>query len=475
MQAETNPSVHDKPAAIQPLTRDLGAFVAAQPADAIPPAAIAMAKRGIIDCIGVMIAGEQEPPVRILRDTLLAGAGGAADASLLFTEQRVPALLAAWVNGTAAHAHDFDDVGVGMRGHPSAVLAPAVLAAAQALGRSGREALAAYVTGYEVWADLARRDRDYLHLKGWHPTAVFGTVAAAAAAARLHRLDPARAAHAIGISASQAAGLMSNFGSMTKPLHAGQAAHAGLLAARLAAAGFTASADAIEHPRGFLAALSPAGAVDRASPVQAGTRWRIVDGLNIKRYPVCYFAHRAIDAMLLLADDLALAPDAIAAVTVRISRTHAELLHNHQPTTPLEAKFSAEFAMAAAIIARDVGLAELREDFVQRADVQALLRRVAVAPTDEEDPAQPGYAPFDRVEVQLVDGRTLLSPPVRRPQGHAERPLTDAQLGAKFLANLAFSGRTADGARHLLGALEALETLHDLNALPLPPAGAVTD
>lgn len=463
MQSEQRPVAEAKLAPPSPITHALGAFVAGPALDEVPEVALVTAKRGIIDAIGVMIAGSNEAPVQILARTM--GSDDRAEAALLTSGRRVAAPLAAWINGTAAHVHDFDDVGVGMRGHPSAVLVSAILAEGQALGRSGREVLDAYVCGYEVWADLVCRDPDYHHLKGWHPTAVFGTVAAAAAAARLRRLDADRARHAIGIAASQAGGLMSNFGSMTKPLHVGQAAQAGSVAARLAAEGFTAAADAIEHPRGFLAALSPAGRVDRSRPVEAGSAWRIAGGLNIKRYPVCYFAHRAIDAMLALREQHELVAEEIERIEAHVSRTHCDLLHSHAPTTVLEAKFSLEFAMAAAVLAGGIGLAELSGGFVSRSDVQSLLRQVHVVVTDETDPDMPGYAPYDYVAVRLKSGQVLLSPQIRRPKGHADQPLSSGEMRQKFLANCAFAGMAGTRAEELLVALEGLENIGNINVL----------
>ncbi|MBN8902209.1 MAG: MmgE/PrpD family protein, partial [Rhodospirillales bacterium] len=285
-----------------------------------------------------------------------------------------PAPEAAWINGTAAHALDYDDVA--LRGHPSTVLVPAILAEAEALDASGADMLTAYVAGYETWAELFRRDSGLLHQKGWHPTGLYGAVGAAAACAKLHKLDAETAAIAIALGASQAAGLMSNFGTMTKPFHAGKSAHAGIMAARLAKAGFTANTDALEHPQGFLHAISPTGTEDREGAPRAGTEWAILtQGLGIKKYPTCYCTHRAIDCVLDLVATTPIAPEQVAKVTVGISDYFATVLRNHQPDTGLAAKFSIEFAMASGIVAYSVGLRELTDGFVQRPDLQAPMRK----------------------------------------------------------------------------------------------------
>ena len=434
------------------LTAELGRFVADLSPNRVPDAALRIARMGFTDCVGTMIAGRGEEPVRLLREVLHPAPG---PATLCFTEAGAGSPDAAWVNGTAAHALDYDDVA--LRGHPSAVLVPAILAEAETLDASGRAMLLAYVAGYEVWAELVGRDRDSHHGKGWHPTGIFGAIAAAAACAVLRRLDGARAAQALALGGSQSAGLMANFGTMTKPFHAGRSAHAGVMAARLAEAGFTASVDALEHPQGFLAAVSPAGRVDRDGPATVGTSWRITQsGLSIKKYPACYCTHRAIDGMLGLVREQDLRPEDVDAVTVELSENYATILRNHAPTTGLEAKFSIEFAMAGAITARRVGLAELTDDFVQRPAVQALMRRVQVRITGELDPEQGGAALADRVQVRRTDGTVLDGEPVHRALGHADRPLPEADLFAKFEDCLAVGG-SAIPAEMLFERLRGLE------------------
>ena len=421
------------------ITRALGAFVSGLHFEAIPPEAAAVARTGFIDLVGVMIAGREEPVVGILRDTL-GVAGPRGEATLTFGPLRAPAPEAALINGTAAHALDYDDVA--LRGHPSTVLVPAILAEGEALGATGAEMVAAYVAGYEVWAELIAHDQDFHHEKGWHPTGVFGAIGAAAACARLRGLDAERAAHAIALGASNSAGLGSNFGTMTKPFHAGRAAQAGVMSARLAEAGMTASLDAIEHPRGFLYAVSPHGRVTGLdAPTEGfGQHWRILEHrLSIKKFPICYCGHRATDAMLALLARRPFEPEEVEAIEMVTSRAHAGTLRNTQPQTGLEAKFSGQFDMAAAVIAGKVGLVELTDSFVQRPDVQALMERVTVTPTEEVDPALPGAAPFDTVRVALRSGERL-EESVRRARGHAAVPLTDDELRVKFMDCLEFAG-----------------------------------
>ena len=447
------------------LTQDLGRFVADVSFERLPAEAAAIARIGFIDCVATMIAGAGDPAPQLLREALRPAGG---EATLYFSGQRAPAPEAAWINGTAGHALDYDDVAA-LRGHPSTVLVPAILAEGEALAASGRDMLAAYVAGYETWAELAWRDPGHHHRKGWHPTGIFGPIGAAAACASLRRLDAPRASCALALAASQSSGIMANFGTMTKPFHAGRSAHSGLMSARLAEIGFTASADALEHPQGFLSAVSPAGEVDRETPAQAlGSEWKIVKyGLGIKKYPACYCTHRALDAMLELLARQPLKPEEIDRITVSLSDTHSLILRNHRPQTGLEGKFSMEFAMASAVIAGRAGLAEYTDGFVRRPEVQDLIRRVGIETNQDYDPEVSGASVWDQVRIDLTAGGSIESEKVRRAKGHADRPLSEAELFEKFRTCL-----NAGGAQIVPDMLfDRLQHLESLSARELTDIG----
>jgi 2-methylcitrate dehydratase PrpD len=412
------------------LTLDLGRFVADLGLRQIPPEGCAIARTGIADCFGVLIAGARDPEIALV-DRELGHGGGATLASLIPSGARRTPETAALVNGVAAHVLDYDDVS--LDGHPSAVLVPAILAQGEASGSSGAEMLTAYVAGYEVWAELLVREPVPLHRKGWHPSAVFGTVAAAAACAKLRGLDAERAATALAIAASMSSGLVANFGTMTKSFQVGRAAQSGVIAARLAQAGLTASLDALEHPAGLLVALSPDGKAELDRPfVAAAKEWHIVGhGLNIKRYPICYATHRSIDAALDLVARYDLSPDKVDRIHVSTGQTQMLMLRNSRPQTGLEAKFSMQFAMAAALYARNVGLRELTDDFVRRPEVQAIFPRVSLEGTAATK-AGSNFAPADAVEITTTSGETLRSGPVEYAKGSHERPLSRDELWAKF-------------------------------------------
>ncbi len=413
------------------LTDSIAHFVSS--GAAVPEDAARIARTGFIDTVATMIAGSNEPVVGIVRQFVAARRSAAGEARVLFGAERAFAADAALINATAAHALDYDDVALG--GHPSTVLVPAILAEGEHLGASGADALRAYLVGYEVWAELLAREPDAYHLKGWHPTAVMGTVGATAAVAHLHRLSSADCRNALALSASMASGLVANFGTMTKPLHAGRAAACAIEAVRLAAMGLTAAPDAFEHNAGFLAALSPKGRAERERPASGlGQQLRILDsGLSIKKYPMCYATHRVIDAVLDLAAAHDLKPQDIRQVDATIGAAQASMLRNHQPATGLEAKFSLEFAVASALVARKVGLAQLTDKFVGEAPVREVMGKVRIATVDTSCPIEPVFALTDRVVLELRDGRKLDSGEIRFARGNAKLPLKGDELKAKFL------------------------------------------
>ncbi len=450
----------------------LAEFISAARFEDLPARCREAAALGFTDCVGVAVAGSTEAATRIVA-SLTAPTAGAEFAHEIPSGRRLTAADAALVNGTAAHVLDYDDVS--LAAHPSAVLVPAILAAAGERKVGGRRALAAYAIGFEVWAQLDALNPGRLHARGFHPTAVLGTLAAAAACASLFELDAGASARALGIAASLASGLVANFGTMTKPLHAGRAAQSGVVAVRLAAAGFTAALDGLEHKTGFLAAHSMLGESPAATGRldRLGHAWTLGNrGLDIKRFPTCYATHRCIDAMLNLREQHALGADAVKAIHVTAGSDQLLLLRHSAPKNALEAKFSMPFAMAAALVAGRVGLRELRDEFVQRQDIQRLLAKVHCTPDPERMPGDELFAPQDTVSVTLASGAHLAHPPVTHALGSWRNPLSQEDLRRKFMdcTSERLSPSRVDELFEQLSHLERLDSVRELFARPSPPS-----
>lgn len=457
MPAPTGPS---------PLTRQIAEFAARIEGHHLPQAAREVVRLGFTDFAAVLMAGLREPVTQVVR-RMARVEHGLPESRVCLSSERLNAGQAALVGAVAAHAIDWDDYAYS--NHPSAVLAPTILAVADATGASGDRMAAAFVAGYEVWGNLMRREPGHLHSKGWHPTAVFGPIAAAVAASVLMRLDAARCRHAVALAASFAGGVMANFGTMAKPLHAGRAAQSGIVAARYAQAGLEAGETAIESPVGLMRALTPHGEVDLHTPMDSlGRTWLIEAlSLNIKKYPTVGASQRTIDALIALRARVPIDAAQIREVIPLVSEKHAAVMPFHAPRTALEAKFSLEFAVAASLLRGKVGLAELDDAFVTAAPTQALMHKVRITTTAEFDPSYPGAAPADFVQLRMTDGSVHVTDQVRRASGHADLPLTREQLWSKFSECAGVAGMTAHGAQPLFDAMQRIDSLPGSDAIPV--------
>lgn len=449
-----------------PLTATYAQWLANWRDLAIPESALEVARLGFTDCAGVMLAGRREAAVQCLLHYVRAQ-GAAPKARLITGGERVGMVQAGLVNATAAHALDFDDFA--FSNHPSAVLVPVVLAAADAVGASGRCMAAAYLLGYEVWADLMVREKDLFYDRGWHPTSVLGPIGAAAAASVVLGLDATLTRHALALAASDSGGVFENFGTMAKPYHGGRAAAAGLNAAGLAAAGLAASPSALEGRHGLMRALSPNGQVDLDTRPRLDQSWRsAVMRLNIKKYPTVGASQRCIDAVLALNRRQRIDPARVARIVVHISERHAAVMPYHLPQDSLQAKFSIEFAIACALVHDAVGFAQLTDELVRDSQLQRLMGLVAIETTADFEPDWRDAAPYDIVTFTLDDGSTVSTPQVRRAAGHADTPLTDAQLWAKFRGCTRHAAVDDTPARALFDAMQRIDTLHGVADIVLP-------
>ncbi len=335
-----------------PVTAQAADWVANLDANTIPARAYDFARHAILDCLGCTIAGQGEPAMEIMREEF---AGNTCDgASTLIASGRSASLHnAALINGTAAHALDYDDVHFRLHGHPTTCIAPATLALGEFLGASGRDVLTAFILGTEVGCALGEMCDDGHYEAGFHATGTMGTFGAAAACARLMGLDSAATTHALSIAASQASGLKVNFGTMTKPYHAGKAAMNGLMAARLAARGFTASDRSIEGPQGFAQAQVPGF---KAGPIRRDDATAYaVEEMLYKYHAACYLTHSTLNAIQALRKKHEFSLNDVEVATLRVRSTHSSVCCIPQPASGLEIKFSIQHLAVMALDGVDTG------------------------------------------------------------------------------------------------------------------------
>jgi 2-methylcitrate dehydratase PrpD len=432
----------------------LAGWTAALRFEDVPAAAVALVRLALLDTLGVALLGTRLDSVRITA-ALAAGDGPCV---LYGLGRRAPLLDAALVNGTAAHAELYDDNSVPMIAHPSAPLVPALLALAEARGLAGRDVITGYAAGFEVGVKLGRMLNPGLYEAGWHVTRTLGVLGVAAGCARLIGLDAARTAHAIGIAASMAGGLRAAFGSMTMALHSGLTARDGVHAALLAEAGFTTDAlGALDGRYGFLDVFARGGGRELA-PLGAPLEL-IGSGIVVKPYPCGAPTLAAIAAALALRGRIGDAA-AVSAITCLVHPWNFMTLREETPETPLQAKVSLRFCVAAAlrfgrVTHHEFSAAALRDPALQR-----LMPMVTIEP----GPQLPDNGQFPaELRLTLADG-SQHGERCDIPPGGIGRPLSDAEVTAKF-RGCAADVLSATGIAALEAAIAGFATAADMRAL----------
>ena len=434
------------------LSRELAKRVVALDPANFDPEAVKWARNAIADMIGCTLLGA---PTETTEASLMPGIYGPGPCLVLGRQERLGMLDAAFVNGTAGHALDYDDTSKSLSGHPTVIIIPGLLALAEATGASGKELTDAYIIGVEAATRFARGVNFQHYEKGWHPTATLGIFGAAVAASVLLKSDEAQIADAISISASLASGIKANFGTSTKPLHAGIAARNGLFAALMAAKGVNGSPVALEHPQGFLEVFNGAGnydadrmLVDWAQPLDL-----LAPGISIKKYPCVYSVHGAIDAAIGLHDGPLADSAAVADVLVRM---HPRRLLPHvlnPATSALNAKFSLPYAVSRGLVNGAVLLEHFEDAALHDPEVTRVMGLIRMEPHDDD---ANDYGA--EVVVTLKDG-TVLRQSVAAPLGRGpETPLPQDMLEAKF-TDCARATLTDDGAAQVFGLLMRLDAL----------------
>lgn len=383
----------------QGLTQKLAAQAANYRYGNLPDEAAVMAKQCLLDFLGVTLAGASEPLTGILHEEALAE-GGNPQASLIGLPGKVTAAQAALINGSASHALDYDDVQLFMMGHPSVPVAPVVFALAEQYGKSGSDLITAFVAGFETECRIGASVSPSHYAAGWHATATLGCFGAAAAAANLLRLDADMTAMALGIAGTQASGFKSMFGTMCKPFHAGHAAMSGLMAARLAARGFTSRPDVLEVEQGFGETQSKGLKPDAALAAPRGGSH--IRSTLFKYHAACYLTHSSLEAAHGLRRQHDIAADKIRAVRVMVDKGHLRVCNIPSPGTGLETKFSLRTTTAFALTGLDTASIETYSDAnANRADVVSLRDRVTVEVHNKPDPQD------SEVIIDMADGRSF--------------------------------------------------------------------
>ena len=422
------------------------------------------ARMAFCDAIACMLAGQDDAGARAVRSAIASWGEGACTVPGRAT--KAPAPCAALANGMAAHALDYDD-GIHLGPvHASAVLVPALLALGEERKASGRAILDAHIAGIEIIARTSLGVGPGHYRRGWHPTSTFGTIGAAAACARLLGLDAKRATNAIGIAVSMASGVKAQFGSMSKPFHAGMAAQNGVQAAVLAEAGMTAGRDPLNAPMGFRAIYG-----DETSPGWSGLSDSIgaplaIDafGLGYKFYPWCRATHRGLDGLLALKNEHGDELDAVASVTIEESFSAKQNLMYPDPADEMQARFSMQYCGMVALDAGRVTLADFTPEAIRRPRIRRAMPSLDLigAPPSADDENLTRRAPA-RIRVALKDGRVL-----ERSEQHAlgtpHKPMTAEQALEKFrdCADKSLSRVARENAERALRSFGDLPNVDDL-------------
>ena len=424
----------------QSLTAYVAKFIVNSRPGSIPKDVMHLGKRSILDGLGLALAGNAAESGHIVRTYLkrLGVDGLRGGCTVIGTPLKVPARFAAFANGIAIHADDYDDTQLavakdrvyGLLTHPTAPALPPALALGERDNRSGLDVLAAYQIAVEVETKVSEAINPRHYDDGFHSTATIGAIAATAAAARLLGLNEEQTRRAIGIGASQSAGLRENFGTMTKPFHPGRSAESGIIAAEFAQMGWTSTPVVLEANRGFFKAAG--GGYDRnAIDGKLGKPWTFsFPGVSIKPHPSGSLTHPGMGLMLDLIREHDIRPEQVVRVKVGTNRHMPNALIHHRPVNELQAKFSMEFCMAILLLERRAGLAEFTDAVVNRPDLKKMIEKVDFGVHPEAEAA--GYEKMTTIiEIELKDGRTIRGQ-ADFGKGSPANPMTDDELAGKF-------------------------------------------
>jgi 2-methylcitrate dehydratase PrpD len=443
------------------LTKRLADFVIETPSASVPSEVIATARNAAIDTLGCALAGVGEPTSAIAA-RWVRQLGTKPDVTIWGVSLAAAPSEAAFVNAISSHAIDFDDVSPAFRGHPSASLFPVAFAIGEVTGATGKDILAAYAIGLEVGCKIGRAlGTQHASSGGWHPTATIGMLASTAVAARLWGLDVDALCRAWGLAASQMGGLSANFGTMTKPFHAGHAARCAVQSAWLAREGYTANTAIFDDKKGVIATYRGADGVPLETALeQLASPWELLDpGLLVKRWPCCYASHRAIGGILELMGRHEFRPETIKEISVGFLPGSDNALVCRSPDTGLQAKFSVEYTLAALLLDGKVAFETFTDAMVQRPaarELMAKVRRYSI------EGAYTGVLGYTDVNITTRDSKHSVR--IDRSPGSPAWPLTGADRHEKFL-DCAGVSLGHEAARKLLELAQQMDRTPDVREL----------
>jgi 2-methylcitrate dehydratase PrpD len=424
----------------------------------LPEEAISKGKECILDTLGCMLAGCKSAEGAIMLK-YAEGLGGKQEAHIIGFGRKTNVQIAALVNGTLGHSLDFDDAQDSLMGHPSTVVLPAVLALGEKMRSPGKTILEAFIVGFEVACKIGKAVNPQLYSNGWHATSVVGVLGATAAAAKLSGFDTAKTVIALGIAASLSSGLRENFGTMTKPFHAGKAAENAIVATRLAASNFTASERILEAKNGFCETFSGKYDLDKIVEGFANPLEIVLPGVRLKPYPSCLETHSVIEATLFIVDAHGIQPENVESVECRIAPLALDILIHHNPQNHLEGKFSAQYAAATALVYRKASLEQFTDRAVQNPTVQDMIKKIAVV----GDPAMEKTMQSAVVTIKLLDGREYTKR-VDITTGHPQNPMFLDQIIDKY-RGCAASIINEDNVERSINEVLSFENMRNLSRL----------
>src|SRR5512138_810625 len=453
------------------LTRYVAEFVAGAAPGDLPQVVVDNGKKSILDGLGLALSGSVAKSGELVRRHLADLGLAKGPATVIGSDLKVAPRFAAFANGVGIHADDYDDTQLavakdrvyGLLTHPTAPALPAALAVGEARGASGADVMLAYHLGVEVECKISEAINPRHYQTGFHSTATCGTFAAASAAGRLMGLNVEQLLRALSVAGSQSAGLRENFGTMTKPFHAGRSSESGVVAAQFAALGWTATDKILEAPRGFFSAAG--GGYDvKAISGKLGAPWTFENpGVSIKPHPSGSLTHPGMTEMQRLIREQGIKAADVQHVRVGTNSNMPNALIHHRPTNELQGKFSMEFCMAILLIEGRAGLNEFVDEVINRPDVKAMIEKVDFV-VDERAEAAGYHKMTTYIDITLKDGRTI-SGMADFGKGSPAHPMSFDEVATKFRECAEFAGWDKAKAGEVVNLVRDLETLPSLDRL----------